>query len=139
METMERLTNTKVVQKCELYYDVDDKEYLIGYITREFLLDRLFYAYVFDIDKDMIEYLKTLDRRVTDWFIPGLDLDDYGYYQAFSVLPFFIEMRVIDGRRSDVDKYLKMYGMKHYDAFTMFLRTEGRSADKFHVKEISVE
>lgn len=135
---MKRLENTKVIQKANLYYDVDNIPYCIGTISKEFLVDRLFFAYVFDIDKQAVEKLKKIDKNVDDSFIPGLELDEYGYYQAFSELPFFISMRVVDKRRNDLDYYLKKYNMTDYDAFTLMLRSEGRSMDNFHVEEIQV-
>lgn len=138
---MERLKNTKVIQRANLFYDFNGKSYLIGTISKEFLTDRLIYAYVFDIDKEAVDNLKKIDSTVTDSFIPGIELDEYGYYQAFSKLPFFISMRVMDRRRTDEHfyYYLKMYNMTEYDEFTFFLRSQGRSEDNFHVEEVSVD
>lgn len=135
---MERLKNTEVVQKAELYYEHRGVAYCVGTISKEFLLDRLFFAYVFDINKDTVEKLRSLDKTIDYGFIPGIELDEYGYYQAFSQLPFFIQMRVIDRRREDVDVYLKKYDMEEYDAFTLMLRSEGRSEDNFFVKEVNI-
>ena len=138
-QIQKRLENTKVVQKCELLYDVNGLEYKIGTISKELIPERLLFAFVFDIDKEMVDYLRTIDSDVDDTFIPGIDLDLYGYYQAFSILPFFISMRIVDPRRSDVQTYLDRYNMKEYDAFTLFMRSEGRQLDNFHVREIPVD
>ena len=136
---MERLKNTIVLQKCNLFYNLQGKEYCLGTISKEFLPDRGFHAYVFDIDEAVYKKLHELDPiNVNECFIPGLELDEYGFYQAFSKLPFFISMRVLDPRRPDLQPYLDKLNMQYYDAFTMFLRLQGRSVDNFHVEEVPV-
>lgn len=103
------------------------------------MTDRLFTAYVFDLDKDKIDALKPLDKEVGRLLIPGLDLEEDGYYVASSRVPYFVSMRVIDRRRDDLQKYLDMFNMEAYDAFTMFMRNHGYGCDNFWVEEVPVE
>lgn len=134
----ERFTNTVVVQKCILYYKYEGVDYAIGTISKEFLLDRLIFAYIFDLDKEAIDRLSKIAPYINDIFIPGIDLELDGYYVAFSKVPYLISSRVADPRRDDIDEILEHFGMKEYDAFTMFLRNKGRSADNFWVEEVNV-
>lgn len=132
---MKRFNKTEVLQKANLYYtDENNADYCVGTISKEFVFDKMVVGYIFDIDKATVDKL-----RLDPCFIPGLDLDDYGYYQAFSRLPYFISMRIADPRRSDIGYFLDLYEMSKYDAFTLFLRSEGRYTDRLHVKEIDLK
>ena len=135
---MERLKNTKVVQGGYLYYTIDGVRYKLGELRKEFLLDRLFFAFVFDLDQNVIEEMWKKHPYLGLCFIPGIELDE-GFYQAFSRLPFFISMRVADSRREDIQTFLDRFGMEEYDAFTMLLRNHGRSDDPFYIEEFEVE
>jgi hypothetical protein len=135
---MKRLQNTDVLQKCNIYYDHDGTPYWVGTLSKEYMRDRKMEVYVFDIDKKSVDKLKSLDKRVKDWFIPGVDLGEHGYYQVFGYLPVFISTRVIDPRRPDLQEYLDRFDMAYYDAFEMFLRNEGRQLDNFHVEKIDL-
>lgn len=135
---MERLKNTTVLQKGNLYFDYKGKEYWLGTLSKEWLNDRFFIAYVFDLDKEAISKLQKDRPNTFGDFIPGVDIDKSGYYQAFSNLPSFISDRVADPRMGMIQYYLDRFNMKEYDAFTMLLRNHGRSLDGFRVEEIEV-
>ena len=136
---MKRLTNTKVLQKANLFYKCEGKDYKIGTISKEFMMDRFICIYVIDLDKNAIDELKKIDKTVNSIFIPGVDLDLDGYYIASSRIPYIVQMRVVDKRRDDLQKYLDMFNMEAYDAFTMFMRNHGYGGDNFWVEEVPVE
>lgn len=79
-----------MLQKGELFIDVKGKKYSLGTISKEFLYDRGFIAYVFDIDEKKFRAVQALDSTVSDFIIPGIDVAQHGFYQAYSNLPYFI-------------------------------------------------
>jgi hypothetical protein len=137
---MELLKDIKELQKCNIFYKSGNgKTYNLGTLTKAFVFDKMVYGYIFDLNKEVYEHLYKIDKNFYPDIIPGVDVEEWGYYQAFSRLPFFISSRVADPRTGNIDMYLKRFNMKYYDAFTMFLRNKGRSLDNLYVEEIPVQ
>ena len=122
-----------IVRKGILKYKIGDNNYInVGTLTKE-IDDKYQISYVFDIDKKELSKVSEYEP-LSAIMIPALDLDN-GYNQRFIKTPYFIQMRIFDKRRQDIDELLDMVGLKYYDQFEVMLKLKGKSIDRWECHE----
>ncbi|MCL2054972.1 MAG: hypothetical protein FWG90_11145 [Oscillospiraceae bacterium] len=126
----------RVIQRALLKWSRGGDTVIIGEMRRE-LRDK-FTVYVIDLDEaQTAEAIKKSGRNLCT-LIPGLDIEDDGYYVEYQLVPYIVEMRVPDRRREDIAQICAQNNMKHYDEFTYFLNNKGFGMDEWSVEEIEI-
>jgi len=127
----------KVLQRAQMIWDDGHVRIVAGEIRRE-LMDDIKTIYVIDLNKESIAEILKYAHANECTLIPGLDIDEDGYYVEYKQVPFIVEQRVPDRRRQDIDKICAQNGMRYYDEFTFFLKNKGRCLDEWSVEEIPI-
>lgn len=119
-----------VLEAGDLYFE----DIWIGEIRKE-LHDVATFKYVMALNEAVIlSLVRTQPTIHLATFIPGLDMEQDGFYREFDELPFLVAMRVPDQRRGDVAEGKFSQVSNFYDPFTYYLDSGGRSLDGFWVQ-----
>jgi hypothetical protein len=126
----------KILQKANLIWTGAIGSVAIGVISRG--LKGMKTIYAIDLDPQKVEEVLKYDVSNLCTLIPGLDIEEDGYYVEYQQPPFIVEMRVPDRRRNDINEIAEKHGMDYYDEFTYFLITKGYVGDEWSVEPIGV-
>ena len=126
----------KIIQRAKLIWSRGGDTVTIGEIRRE--LRGKLTVYVIDLNETQTAAAIKKSGRNLCTLIPGLDIEDDGYYVEYQLIPYIVEMRVPDRRREDIAQICTQNNMKHYDEFTYFLKNKGFGMDEWSVEEVEI-
>lgn len=126
-----------IANKCYMLYKIPNtNDYLFyGILTREYNeLNQI--TWVFNMIESEVAKLQKLLPYPDDCPILGAGLDvDYGYYQRHKRLPWFIELRIPDKRRDDLQELLDRAGLRFYDEYDFLISNHGVCIDNYEFWE----
>jgi hypothetical protein len=123
-----------IIKQGKILFIKDAKNIQVGTLARGITPERLS-IYAFDFDESAIkEILKTYNGGRLDTLFPGIDFEEIGgYVYLTTAIPYFVEMRVPDRRRTDIDKLCKRIGLNYYDDMEFLFHNGGMSLDEWRV------